>query len=90
MKKASKKIAKILLLIAMIFSDLMSPISVLADELSQNPTKGDIRLNGEISDTGSVTVEVGSLTNEGDVKVTKTVSKTDTLGRYKVEFEMKG
>ena len=94
MKKASKKIAKILLLIAMIFSDLMTPISVLAEEVitanSVTPEKGDVRLNGVISDTGSVTVTEGTFTNEGDVQVTKTVSKTDTLGKYKVEFEIKG
>ena len=94
MTKASKKIAKILLLIAMIFSDLMTPISVLAEEIIDNnaitPEKGDIRLNGKISSAGSVTVTEGALTNGGDVQVTKTVSKTDTLGKYKVEFEIKG
>ena len=88
--KAVKKIAKILLLIAVIFSDLMMPISVLADELSQTPQKGDIRVDNQISNTGSVTVTEGAFTNEGDVQVSKTVSKTDTLGRYKVEFEIKG
>ena len=33
MKKSLKKFTKILVLIAMIFSDLMTPISVLADQI---------------------------------------------------------
>jgi len=95
MKKAINKLAKIVLLIAMIFSDLMTPISVLAEEFDLNvstalPEKGDIRLDGVISDTGSVTVTEGTLVEGGDVQVSKTVSKTDTLGRYKVEFNILG
>lgn len=35
MKKSLKKFTKILVLIAMIFSDLMTPISVLADQISE-------------------------------------------------------
>lgn len=34
MKKSLKKFTKILVLIAMIFSDLMTPISVLANEIT--------------------------------------------------------
>lgn len=93
MKKISVKFTKILLLIAMIFSNFMTPISVLAeqsDESEEPIERGAIRLDGIISDTGSVTVTSGALTNGGDVQVTKTVSQTDTLGKYQVEFEIKG
>ena len=34
MKKSFMKITKLLVLVAMIFSDLMTPISVLANEIS--------------------------------------------------------
>ena len=91
MQKLKSKFAKIILLLAVIFSDLMTPVSVLANEITKaEANKGDVGINNEASNTGSVTVSSGSLANEGDVLVTKTVSKTDTLGRYKVEFNIKG
>ena len=97
MKKSINKFTKILLLIAMIFSDLMTPIKVLANEVVQAvPNKGDIGINGVISDSDSVTVSLGGLTNEGDVQVTKTLKpskdKDDNIidGRYTIEFNIKG
>ena len=93
MKKTVKKFAKFLLLIAVIFSDLMTPISVLADELSSTPNKGDVGINKSVSSDGGNSATVSNNVNleeEGDVSVTKTVSKTDVLGRYKVEFNIKG
>lgn len=90
MQKIIKNFAKIVLLVAVVLSDLMTPIRVLANELREEVNKGDLRLNGETSSTGSVTTSLGSSTNEGDVLVTKTVSKTDTEGRYKIEFNIKG
>ena len=59
MKKVSNKFAKIFLLIAIIISDLASPIKVFADTLSNEtePSVGAIRLDGKISETGSVTVK---------------------------------
>lgn len=92
MKKGLKKFTKILVLIAMIFSDLMTPISVLADQISEStPNKGDVGINGEVTNNGEMaTVSVGSTNEKGGVKVTKTVSKTDTEGRYKIDFKIEG
>ena len=80
MKKGLKKFTKILVLIAMIFSDLMTPIKVFANEISdRDPVKGDIGINNKVTNDGnSITVSSGSLDDEGDVLVTKTVSKTNT------------
>ena len=35
-------------------------------------------------------VEVGSLTNEGDIHIEKTATPTQTPGRYKITFKIKG
>ncbi len=92
MKKGLMKFTKILVLIAMIFSDLMTPIKVFANEISSSsPIKGDVGINNEVTNNGnSATVSVGSIETEGGVKVTKTVSKTDTEGRYEIEFKIEG
>ena len=90
MKKGFMKITKLLVLVAMIFSDLMTPISVLANEIS-GPVKGDVGINNKVVNNGdSATVSVGSTKEKGGVKVTKTVSKTDTEGRYKIDFKIEG
>lgn len=93
MKKVSNKFAKIFLLIAIIISDLASPIKVFADTLSSEtePSVGAIRLGDKISETGSVTVTEGSLEHKGDVQITKTVTTLDaTSGKYNVTFKIKG
>lgn len=92
MKKGLKKFTKILVLIAMIFSDLMTPIKVFANEISdRDPVKGDIGINNKVTNDGnSITVSSGSLDDEGDVLVTKTVSKTNTEGKYEVRFKIEG
>ncbi|MGM9876478.1 MAG: MucBP domain-containing protein [Bacilli bacterium] len=92
MKKSLKKFTKILVLIAMIFSDLMTPIKVFANEMSDtDPVKGDIGINNKVTNDGnSITVSSGSLDDEGDVLVTKTVSKTNTEGKYEVRFKIEG
>ena len=93
MKKVSNKVAKIFLLIAIIISDLASPIKVFADTLSNEsePSVGAIRVDDKISETGSVTVTEGSLEHEGDVQITKTVTTLDaTSGKYNVTFKIKG
>ena len=93
MKKVSNKFAKIFLLIAIIISDLASPIKVFADTLSNEtePSVGAIRLDGKISETGSVTVTEGSLEHEGDVQITKTVTTLNAAeGKYNVTFKIKG
>ena len=92
MKKSLKKFTKILVLIAMIFSDLMTPISVLANEITnRDPVKGDVGIDNKVTNNGEMaTVSVGSTKEKGGVKVTKTVSKTDTEGRYKIDFKIEG
>ena len=92
MKKGLKKFTKILVLIAMIFSDLMTPISVLANEITnRDPLKGDIGIDEKVVNNGEeATVSVGSTNEKGGVKVTKTVSKTDIEGRYKIDFKIEG
>ena len=88
MKKFFDKFTSLFLVLVTLFNTVVSPLTVLAD-VNQ---KGDLRLVTESgTETGdSVTVTEGSLTNPGDIQITKTVSKTDTLGRYKVQFTVKG
>ena len=88
MKKFFNKFTSLFLVLVTLFNTVVSPLTVLAD-VNQ---KGDLRLVTESGiETGdSVTVTEGSLTNPGDIQITKTVSKTDTLGRYKVQFTVKG
>ena len=90
MKKIFNKFTKYLLLVVMIFSDLMTPIRVLADETATKPQKGDVGINETVSSEGTVTVSKGSLVNEGDVEVTKTVRKGESDGKFVVEFDVKG
>lgn len=92
MKKGLKKFTKILVLTAMIISDLMTPIKVFANEISdRDPVKGDIGINNKVTNDGnSATVSVGSIKTEGGIKVTKTVSKTNTEGRYQINFKIEG
>ncbi len=92
MKKGFMKFTKLLVLTAMIIYDLMTPAMVFASELSSSiPNKGDVGINNEVVNNGEyATVSVGDFDNEGDIKVTKTVKKTNTEGRYEIEFEVKG
>ncbi len=92
MKKGFMKFTKLLVLAAMIISDLMTPVSVLANEISDRDlVKGDVGINNKVSNNGdSVTVSKGSLTTDGDVLVTKTVSKTATDGEYEIKFRIEG
>ena len=91
MKKITDKFVKILMLVSMIFSSLQTPIQVFAKEIANNDSEipvGSIKLgeNGQIEESGSAsTTKV-----ENGISVTKTVSKTDTLGKYHVKFEVKG
>ena len=90
MKKIFNKFTKILLLVAMVISDLMTPIKVFAAEgEAVTPKKGDVGINETVSSEGSVTVTKGSVENPGDVMVTKTVKKNGE-GKFTVEFEVKG
>ena len=91
MKKIFNKFTKILLLACLIISDLMTPIKVFADEIDTvKPQKGDVGINETVSENADeVSVTKGSLTNPGDVLVTKTVKKNGE-GKFTVEFEVKG
>ena len=91
MKKITDKFVKILMLVSMIFSSFQTPIQVFAKEIANSDSEipvGSIKLgeNGKIEESGSAsTTKV-----ENGISVTKTVSKTDTLGKYHVKFEVKG
>lgn len=73
MKKSLKKFTKILVLAAMIISDLMTPIKVFANEISdRDPVKGDIGINNKVTNDGnSATVSVGSTNEKGGEKLLK-------------------
>ena len=95
MKKITGKMTKILMLISMIFSTLQTPIQVFASVVNSDTTNttpvGAIKLgeNGEISESGSVSTEAFSESN--DVSVKKTVTAIDASnGKYRVNFEIKG
>lgn len=79
-KKVLKKIGKTFcfaLTSVLTLSQVLSPLSVNATE----PKKGDLR---------NSTVSIGSFTNDGDVLVTKNVTKIDDDGNYRIDFNVKG
>ena len=91
MKKITDKFVKILMLVSMIFSSFQTPIQVFAKEIANNDSEipvGSIKLgeNGKIEESGIASTTV----TKNGINVTKTVSKTDTLGKYHVKFELKG
>ena len=91
MKKITNKFVKILMLVSMIFSSFQTPIQVFAKEIANNDSEipvGSIKLgeNGKIEESGIASTTV----TKNGINVTKTVSKTDTLGKYHVKFEVKG
>ena len=91
MKKITDKFVKILMLVSMIFSSFQTPIQVFAKEIANNDSEipvGSIKLgeNGKIEENGIASTTV----TKNGINVTKTVSKTDTLGKYHVKFEAKG
>ena len=91
MKKITDKFVKILMLVSMIFSSFQTPIQVFAQEKANNDSEipvGSIKLgeNGKIEESGIASTTV----TKNGINVTKTVSKTDTLGKYHVKFEAKG
>lgn len=92
-KKMSNKIAKILLLITVIISDLITPIEVFASELSSRntPNKGDIGINNEVINNGeNATIYSGNYETD-EALVTKKVTKIDANnGIYNVELKVKG
>ena len=97
MKKNKKfliKFTKILMLVSMIFSSFLAPIEALAAGITNSdsePAVGSIKLgiDGEISNSNSVSTEAFSLNK--DISVKKTVSAIDASnGKYQVKFEIEG
>lgn len=85
-----KKIVQRVISLFLIFGIVISPLITKAEdtETTHEAEKGTLRLNGVVAD--SVSVTAGSLVNDGDIQIIKTVSKTDTLGEYEVKFEVVG
>ncbi len=95
MKKNFQRFTSLFLVFVTLFNTVISPFTVLAD--TNTPSKGDLRVITSSGTTTGDSVSVitgtnpdGSLVENGDISITKTVSKTDTLGRYKVQFTVKG
>lgn len=86
------KFTKILVLTAMIVSDLMTPIKVFANEISnREPVKGDVGINNKVvNDGNNATIYSGDYETD-EALVTKTVTKLDAEnGIYNVELRVKG
>ena len=91
MKEGYKKLTTLIMFISMIVSTFVAPLTVFASSTENAPSVGDIGKNNEVTNNGqNATVSVGDASVEGGVKVTKTVSKTETEGRYKVELKVEG
>ena len=92
MKKNFMKFTKILVLTAMIVSDLMTPIKVFANEISnREPVKGDVGINNTVvNDGNNATIYSGDYETD-EALVTKTVTKLDAEnGIYNVKLRVKG
>ena len=90
-KKFLEKFTKMIMLLSMIFSSFQTPIQVFAKEIANRDSEipvGSIKLgeNGKIEESGIASTTV----TKNGINVTKKVSKTDTLGKYHVKFELKG
>ena len=91
MKKGYKKLTTLIMFISMFISTFVAPLTVFASSTENAPSVGDIGKNNEVTNNGqSATVSAGDASVDGGVKVTKTVSKTETEGRYKVELKVEG
>lgn len=98
MKKIINKFTKILLLAVITITNFIIPTSVLSlteTEVKNTANKGDI-YNSQTNSIGDeATITANNYLNNssyeaGDIEVIKVVSKTDTLGQYKVEFKIRG
>lgn len=91
MKKSYKKLTTLLTMVSMLISTFIAPLTVFASSTDNVPNIGDVGKNNEITNNGqNATVSAGDASVDGGVKVTKTVSKTETEGRYKVELKVEG
>lgn len=91
MKKGYKKLTTLLTLVSMLISTFIAPLTVFASSTDNVPNIGDVGKNNEVTNNGqNATVSAGDASVDGGVKVTKTVSKTETEGRYKVELKVEG
>ncbi len=81
MKKLKYFFASAIVLVALAISTI-----VFAEYKEQ---KGDLRANNQISNKNvSITIGNETLSDNGSVKVVKTVSKTDTEGIYNIKFDI--
>lgn len=91
MKEGYKKLTTLIMFISMFISTFVAPLTVFASSTENAPSVGDIGKNNEVTNNGqSATVSAGDASVDGGVKVTKTVSKTEIEGRYKVELKVEG
>ena len=91
MKEGYKKLTTLIMFISMFISTFVAPLTVFASSTENAPSVGDIGKNNEVTNNGqNATVSAGDASVDGGVKVTKTVSKTETEGRYKVELKVEG
>ena len=91
MKKGYKKLTTLIMFISMFISTFVAPLTVFASSTDNVPNLGDVGKNNEVTNNGqSATVSAGDASVDGGVKVTKTVSKTEIEGRYKVELKVEG
>ena len=95
MKNNFQRITSLFLVFVTLFNTVISPLTVQADTNTSN--KGDLRVVTSSGTTTGDSVSIttgtnsdGSLVKNGDISITKTVSKTNVEGRYKVQFTVKG
>ena len=84
--KIRKKIQKLFTFVMLVLVTFNSPATLLL----LNAVDGEPRESVCIATDVSLCEENATLTNEGDIRVVKSVSPTDTLGRYKITFEIEG
>ena len=92
MKEFISKKLKLAFALLYTFYAVVAPFGItIANAEGVERHKGDIydSTTGTYGDSASVKVSTGSLEEEGNIEITKTVSKTDTLGKYKVSFDIK-
>lgn len=78
------KITKLLVLVAMIFSDLMTPIKVFANEISnREPVKGDVGINNKVVNNGNNATIYSGNYETGEDKVTDKVPYGVVIATYK-------
>lgn len=81
LKQRFELVGRLLLILATLFTNFAGIMPVLASDLGYSYTKGEV-----INPVNSK----GSTDNPGNVKITKTVTATDTKGIYQIDLSVKG